>query len=150
MFRKRTETDMQITPPPPTERVTSVLGPGIFWKGNLNGRGGVRIEGAFEGDINLRGLLVVGDAGRVTSKTIRVNVVIVAGALRADEIIAEKLEIRRTGRIWGDVVTASFATEEGSFLRGQIRMEDHIDLGALPAVEDNVSIEEAPAPSNPE
>ena len=58
MFRRRS--DEVIAPsaqPAPTERVTSVLGSGVVWKGNLSGAGGVRIEGAFEGEIALRGLL---------------------------------------------------------------------------------------------
>jgi cytoskeletal protein CcmA (bactofilin family) len=109
------------------ERVTSVLGAGISWKGSLTGSGGVRIEGAFEGEIALRGLLVVGETGRVTCEQLKANVVIVAGAVRGN-ITAEKVEIRATGRVWGDVVTAAFATEEGAFLRGQIRMEEQIDL----------------------
>jgi cytoskeletal protein CcmA (bactofilin family) len=130
VFRRRQEET--ITPsaqPAPTERVTSVLGTGIIWKGNLSGSGGVRIEGAFEGDITLRGLLVVGETGRVTCEHLKANVVIVAGAVRGD-ITCEKLEIRATGRVWGNVITAAFATEEGAFLRGQIRMEEQVDMGA--------------------
>jgi len=41
-------------------------GPGVIWHGAISGSGGVRIEGAFEGEIALRGLLVVGETGRVT------------------------------------------------------------------------------------
>jgi cytoskeletal protein CcmA (bactofilin family) len=128
MFRKREAQPSPPLQPAPVERVTSVLGPGISWKGNLSGSGGVRIEGAFEGDIALRGLLVIGATGRVTCPHLRANVVIVAGAVRGN-ITAEKVEIRSTGRVWGDVVTAAFATEEGAFLRGQIRMEDEVDIG---------------------
>ncbi len=109
-----------------------MLGTGIVWKGNLSGSGGVRIEGAFEGDITLRGLLVVGETGRVTCEHLKANVVIVAGAVRGD-ITCEKLEIRATGRVWGNVVTAAFATEEGAFLRGQIRMEEQVDMAAVSA-----------------
>jgi len=137
MFRRRTEESLTpAAPPAPTERVTSVLGQGIIWKGNMSGSGGVRIEGAFEGEITLRGLLVVGETGRVTCPNLRANVVIIAGAVRGD-ITCEKLEIRATGRVWGNVVTAAFATEEGAFLRGQIRMEEQVDIGAsaLPAGE---------------
>ncbi len=36
-----------------------MIGSGITWKGNLSGSGGVRVEGALEGDVALRGLLVV-------------------------------------------------------------------------------------------
>lgn len=132
MFRRREEEPTRPVQPAPTERVTSVLGSGIHWKGSLSGTGGVRIEGAFEGDIALRGLLVVGAGGRVTCPHLRANVVIIAGAVRGN-ITAEKVEIRTTGRVWGDVVTAAFATEEGAFLRGQIRMEEEVDIGVPPA-----------------
>jgi cytoskeletal protein CcmA (bactofilin family) len=94
----------------------------VVWKGQLSGKGGVRIEGALDGDITLQGLLVVGETGRITCDQLRANVVIVAGAVRGD-IVAEKLEIRSPGRVWGDVVTAAFSTEEGAFLRGQVTME---------------------------
>lgn len=132
MFRRKDESTPQPVQPSPTERVTSVMGSGIVWKGNLSGSGGVRIEGAFEGEIALRGLLVIGTSGRVTCPHLRANVVVIAGAVRGD-ITAEKVEIRSTGRVWGDVVTAAFSTEEGAFLRGQIRMEEEVDIGIMPA-----------------
>lgn len=94
----------------------------------MGGTGGVRIEGAFEGEILLNGLLVIGEQGRVTCEHLRANTVIVAGLLKGN-ITAEKVEIRATGRIWGDVVTAAFTTEEGAFLRGKITMEENVDLG---------------------
>jgi cytoskeletal protein CcmA (bactofilin family) len=109
------------------ERITSVLGAGVIWQGSISGSGGVRIEGSFEGQVTLRGMLVVGETGRVTCEQIRAQTVIVAGAVRGN-IIAQKVEIRATGRIWGDVVTVSFATEEGAFLRGQVTMEDAVEL----------------------
>lgn len=111
----------------PVERVTSVLGQGINWQGNLRGSGGIRIEGTFEGEVAIRGLVVVGETGRVTCDNLQANTVIVAGAVKGN-ITAEKLEIRSTGRVWGDVTVVAFATEEGAFLRGQIRMEESIEL----------------------
>ncbi len=111
----------------PTERVTSVLGPGILWQGNLRGQGGIRIEGTFDGEIAIRGLLVVGETGRVNCEDLRANTVIVAGAVRGN-ITAERIEIRATGRIWGDVTTVAFSTEEGAFLRGQVLMEERVEL----------------------
>jgi cytoskeletal protein CcmA (bactofilin family) len=129
MFRKREEPSLAaLQPQAPIERINSVLGAGINWKGSLSGSGGLRIEGAFDGDIALRGTVVIGEGGRVTCEQIRANTVIVAGMVKGN-ITAEKVEIRSTGRVWGDVVTAAFATEEGAFLRGQIRMEESIDLG---------------------
>jgi cytoskeletal protein CcmA (bactofilin family) len=113
------------------ERVDSVLGSGVAWQGKLSGTGGIRIDGAFDGEIGLRGLVVIGEQGRVTSEHIRAATVIVAGSVKGD-ITAGRVEILRTGRVWGDVVTASFSTEEGAFLRGKITMEEQVDLGLGP------------------
>lgn len=129
MFRKRSSASpaSSAPAPAPAERITSVLGNGISWKGQLGGSGGVRIEGTFEGDIFLRGLVVIGETGKVTCQSLRANTVIVAGAVNGN-ITAEKLEIRSTGRVWGDVVVVAFSTEEGAFLRGQVRMEEKIEM----------------------
>jgi cytoskeletal protein CcmA (bactofilin family) len=143
MFRRSSEPKPLADTQAPPDRVTSVLSSGISWNGTLIGSGGVRIEGSFEGDIALRGLLVVGETGRVTCKQLRANVVIVAGAVRGD-ITAEKLEIRNTGRVWGDVVTASFSTEEGAFIRGQVTMEEEVEIGepAVPELSPPETVEE--------
>lgn len=115
------------TPAVSAERVTSVLGQGINWVGQLRGSGGVRIEGTLEGEIGIHGMVVIGETGRVTCLNLKANTVIVAGAVRGN-IVAEKLEIRSTGRVWGDVITGAFSTEEGAFLRGQITMEERVEL----------------------
>jgi cytoskeletal protein CcmA (bactofilin family) len=130
MFKKKDETPSQPEEElsAPAARVTSVLGSGIAWHGAIRGKGGVRVEGAFEGDITLDGMLVVGETGRVTCEHVHAETVIVAGALRGD-VTAKKVEIRKSGRVWGDVITESFSTEEGAFLRGQIQMEESVDLG---------------------
>ena len=143
MFRRTNDTQPLTDLPASTDRVTSVIGPGVVWKGKLSGKGGVRVEGALDGDINLQGLLVVGETGRVTCEMLRANVVVVAGAVRGD-ITAEKLEIRSSGRVWGNVVTAAFSTEEGAFLRGQVTMEEQVEIGGeiSPTVEESEEISE--------
>lgn len=128
MFKKTIPSTPPTSVSAPIERVTSVLGPGILWSGNLGGKGGIRIEGTFEGEINIRGLVVVGETGKVTCQNVRANTVVIAGSLKGN-VTAEKLEIRSTGRVWGDVVTTAFSTEEGAFLRGQVRMEEKVELG---------------------
>lgn len=134
MFKRNTAPTETLQPVQAVERITSVLGSGIVWHGSINGSGGVRIEGAFEGEIALRGMLVVGETGRVTCQNVRANTVIVAGAVRGN-VATQKLEIRASGRVWGDVVTTAFVTEEGAFLRGQIRMEETVELDLGPAPE---------------
>jgi len=137
------------------ERVDSVLGTGLTFQGTLNGIGGVRIEGAFDGDLEVKGLVVIAEQGRVVCEQIRALAVIVAGSVRGN-IEANRVEITASGRVWGDVITTAFATQEGAFLRGQIRMEDELDLGfpetvpLEPEQDEETSQEEDDAEENPE
>ena len=108
-------------------RVSSVLGPGIHWVGDLHGTGGVRIEGTMQGDIVIKGLIVIGETGKVICPELKAETVVVAGTVQGN-ITCQKLEIRSTGRVWGDVVAVSFSSEDGAFLRGQMSMEERVDI----------------------
>lgn len=144
MFRRVISPAVQDTAP--VDRITSVLGPGVIWKGDLRGSGGIRIEGNFEGEITLRGMLVVGESGKVTCENLKANTVIVAGMLKGN-IQAEKLEIRSTGRVWGDVNVVAFSTEEGAFLRGKVTMEERIELALDNPVNESPTIEKSTEPA---
>lgn len=147
MFRRVISPAVQDTAP--VDRITSVLGPGVIWKGDLRGSGGIRIEGNFEGEITLRGMLVVGESGKVTCENLKANTVIVAGMVKGN-IQAEKLEIRSTGRVWGDVTVVAFSTEEGAFLRGKVTMEERIELALDNPVNETLAGEKSTAPVAPQ
>lgn len=131
MFGKKKSTP-DLTSTRPVDRVTSVLGPGISWRGDLRGKGGVRIEGALEGEVAVRGMVIIGETGKVTCEVLKAGTVIVAGSV-SGRIVAEKLEIRATGRVYGDVTIQSISTDEGAFLRGKVTMEEQVDLSDLPS-----------------
>ncbi len=147
MFFQRKKSEASFNVDPVIERVTSVIGSGINWRGDLQGRGGIRIEGTFEGELKIDGLVVVGETGRVTCNLLIAEALIVAGQVRAN-IQTKRLEIRSTGRIWGDVVTTSFSSEDGAFLRGQMRMEEKLELGFQPQTQaEDAAASEASAAS---
>jgi cytoskeletal protein CcmA (bactofilin family) len=148
MFKRREDQPEQNenTFSQPIERITSVIGEGIMVTGRISGEGGVRIEGTFEGEVNLNGLLVIGPTGKVNCKDLQTKSIIVAGAVRGN-ITAKKVDIRETGRVWGDVRTEAISTEEGAFLRGQMIMEedlqiDYFDQIALEEMQNTASIDQ--------
>jgi cytoskeletal protein CcmA (bactofilin family) len=133
-------------------KIETVLGPGISIKGTLTGKGGVRIEGVFEGTINIEGPLVVGEAGKVVSEEIRAPSVVAGGTLQAN-VFADKMQVLRTGRVYGDVTTSNLSTEEGGFLKGSIRMPEEATQPSAPgegkdATPDQAETRPAP-PRNP-
>ncbi|MGB2956592.1 MAG: polymer-forming cytoskeletal protein [Anaerolineales bacterium] len=125
MFKRRDEPAPKLDVVPAQIRVTSILGENTSWKGELTGKGGIRIEGLFEGTIDLEGLIIVDRKGRVESDLIKADTVIIGGSVRSD-IQAKRVEIRSTGRVWGNVTTVLFSTEEGAYLRGEIQMEEEV------------------------
>lgn len=140
LFGKKKPTQ-SMTPSQPVQRVTTILGPGINWKGDLRGKGGVRIEGSLEGEIAVRGLVIIGETGRVNCENVMADTIIVAGIVNG-QIKTEKLEIRSTGRVYGDVTVQSFSTEEGAFLRGQVTMEEKVILSELDSTSDETQPED--------
>ena len=139
MFKRREEPTPKIDVVPVQIRVTSILGESTSWKGELTGKGGIRIEGLFEGTIDLEGLIIVDRKGRVESDLIKADTVIIGGSVRSD-IQAKRVEIRSTGRVWGNVTTVLFSTEEGAYLRGEIQMEEEVleEDKSGPVVSDSV------------
>jgi cytoskeletal protein CcmA (bactofilin family) len=148
MFRRREESIPSPDPTPIQYRVTSILGEGTSWKGEISGRGGIRIEGLFEGKIDLEGIIIIDQKGRVESDLITADTVIIGGSVRSD-IKAHRVEIRSTGKVWGNVTTVRFSTEEGAYLRGKIQMEDEPprqEVKEEPKAESPVERTESPKP----
>jgi cytoskeletal protein CcmA (bactofilin family) len=112
-------------------KIETVLGPGISIQGTITGKGGVRIEGVFEGKIEIEGPLVIGEAGKVVSESIRAPSVVAGGTLQA-KVFAERVQVLRTGRVYGDITTSNLSTEEGGFLKGTIHMPEEEGPAAAP------------------
>lgn len=131
LFSKKKDTPTFI-PDTTKSQVTSVIGPGINWLGDLRGSGGIRIEGTITGEIAISGMVVVGESGKVECEQLKADTVIIAGTVKGN-ITCQKLDIRSSGKVWGDVVTSSFSSEDGAFFRGQMRMEEQVEPVEPPA-----------------
>ena len=127
MFRRKRETQSFTPVVKAQNQIGTVIANGMSWHGDLSGEGGVRIEGSVTGEIVVRGMVVIGETGKVNCETLKAETLIVAGLVQGN-VVCQKLEIRATGRGWGDVVTTSFSSEDGAFLRGTMRMEEKIEI----------------------
>lgn len=115
-------------------KIETVIGANAAFNGTFSARGGVRIDGGFDGAIEVAGPLVIGEGAKVVAE-IKAQAVSVGGMVKGN-IAADKVEILSTGRVYGDLNVAVFSTEEGAYLRGQIRMleeEAAPEAEALPA-----------------
>ena len=106
-------------PPAPTAQQT-FLGRTVVLKGQLTGNEDLLVEGQFEGTITLEDhCLTVGADGQVKAE-IHARQVVILGSLTGNVQAREKIEIRRTGHVVGDLLAAAVAIEEGAYFKGSI------------------------------
>jgi len=98
----------------------TLLGRTVVVQGQLSSGEDLQIEGQFEGNVNLDDhCLTVGTEGRVKAE-IRARQVVILGSVTGNVAAREKIEIRRTGHVVGDLVAGTVAIEEGAYFKGSI------------------------------
>ncbi|MFZ0959433.1 MAG: polymer-forming cytoskeletal protein [Terriglobia bacterium] len=98
----------------------TILGHTVVVKGQLSSGEDLMIEGQFEGNINLDDhCLTVGTEGHVKAE-IHARQVVIQGSVTGNVVAREKIDIRRTGHVVGDLVAATVAIEEGAYFKGSI------------------------------
>ncbi len=98
----------------------TLLGHSMILRGDLTGKEDVLIEGQFEGKLNCpEHCVTIGAKGEVKAQ-VHARQVIIHGSVTGNISAGERLEIRRTGRLVGDVVAAGIAIEDGAFFKGSV------------------------------
>lgn len=115
----------------------TVIGANCTIEGTLSSTGNVRIDGTFTGTLDITGNVLVGETARINADIDAKNISI-AGAVRGN-VTGNRVQLLRTGRIWGDINANALTTEEGAFIDGKITMKGHQANNPQP-------VEEAPTP----
>lgn len=105
----------------PEPRSNTVIAKDLTVTGKLNGEGVVQIEGTVEGEVNLKGYVIVTPTGKVKGP-VEADVIRVAGQVEGNLISHDHVQLERTGTINGDVTTVSFVIENGGRLNGRTTM----------------------------
>ena len=108
-----------VTPQQPVGFET-VLGTNSTLEGHLRSSANVRLDGTFTGTLEIGGNVLVGETAQINADINAKNISI-AGAVRGN-VSGKKVQLLRTGRIWGDIRATALTTEEGAFIDGKITM----------------------------
>ena len=96
------------------------IGKSVVVKGEISGSEDLYVDGEVRGSIELRDHgLTVGPNGKVDANVIAREIV-VHGTLNGNVQAADKIEIRKTGSILGDLSTARIIIEDGAYFKGSI------------------------------
>jgi len=100
----------------------TLIGAGTELNGMLKSEAGVRIEGSYQGDIECKGDIVIGEGG-VAKCNITARDVTIAGKLYGDVHTRGKLIITATGQLHGNSHAAILNVHPGGILNGTSKME---------------------------
>jgi cytoskeletal protein CcmA (bactofilin family) len=110
------------------------IGRGIEVIGDIAFADRLQVDGKTVGKLTSEsGTLIIGESGHVEAQ-VDVGVCVVHGSVHGNLIARSKLEIRRTGRVHGDVVTPVLLVEEGAVFNGAIRMSQEAGARLLEEV----------------
>jgi len=107
---------------PSSQNHSTVLGGSLALKGELSGKEDLLIEGQFEGSVDVpEHCLTVGPQGRVKAD-VRARQVVVHGAVEGKVTARDKIDLRKSGNVIGDLVSATVSIEEGAYFKGSIEI----------------------------
>jgi len=101
----------------------TVIGSNTSFEGSFVSSGNVRMDGQFAGSMEISGNILVGESADIHAD-INARNISIAGTVRGN-IAGNKVQLLRTGRIWGDISASALTTEEGAFIDGKITMVGH-------------------------
>jgi cytoskeletal protein CcmA (bactofilin family) len=94
------------------------LGTDVEFKGSLKFKDQLRINGRFEGELSSSGTVHVGPQGDVKAE-IAVGNAVVEGAVDGNITATERVELRSTARMMGDITASKLVVEEGVVFVGR-------------------------------
>lgn len=110
--------DLPDLPEPPS---STVVASGTSVIGTMKGEGIIQVEGVVEGEIDLKGAVIVTPTGLVKGP-VTADVIRIAGRVEGVVSARDHLFIEKTGSLQGDFTTVSLVVEDGGRLNGTASM----------------------------
>lgn len=116
--------------------INSIIGEGTRFRGDLDLRGLLRIDGDFEGNIRTEGRVLVGKGGRARC-LIEADTVVVGGIVKGDIKASTKVVLLSTCIMMGNIRSPRIIVEEGVLMHGHCTVsEDTSILASAPSGEE--------------
>ena len=101
---------------------TSILGPTLYFKGDLSAEEDLLIQGRVEGSITHTQRLTVGAQGTVKAN-IRAQLIVIEGTVDGDLTADKSVVVKETAKVLGNIYSPSVSILEGAAFSGSIDMD---------------------------
>jgi len=115
--------------------LTAFIDEGSEIEGKYSFSGTVMINGRFRGEIVSSDSLIIGEKG-VVNAAVRAGIVLISGEVVGNVCASERVELRGTARVCGDVEAPIVVVEEGVLFDGHCRMTKARSADDAPATRD--------------
>jgi cytoskeletal protein CcmA (bactofilin family) len=106
------------------------IGKSVVIKGDLSGSEDLYVDGQVEGSISLKtNSLTVGPNGQVKAN-VEAKGVVVQGKLEGNVQASDRVELRKSAIVTGDISTQRISIEEGAYLKGKIDIQGKAEAKA--------------------
>ncbi|NLA23902.1 MAG: polymer-forming cytoskeletal protein [Bacteroidales bacterium] len=99
----------------------NIVGNGTTIKGDIISMGDMRIDGMLQGNLEVKGRLIIGETGRIIGD-INCKSSEVCGNIEGKIVVSELLTIKTSAKIMGDIITSKLAIEPGAVFSGTCNM----------------------------
>ncbi|WP_240956045.1 polymer-forming cytoskeletal protein [Wenzhouxiangella sp. XN79A] len=104
-------------------RAAATIGPSIRINGDLAGEEDLIVEGRITGTVELKSnTLTIGAQGQVEAR-VYAHTILVEGTVNGDLYASERISIRQSARIEGNIYAPRISLEDGARFRGAIDMD---------------------------
>lgn len=104
-----------------TVELSTMIGKGSKFKGELYVDGGIRVDGEIEGKLEAKGFVAIGVSGKANADIIAQEC-LVSGKVKGDISVKEVLELDKTANVNGDVVAKTLMIHSGAKFNGTSTM----------------------------
>jgi cytoskeletal protein CcmA (bactofilin family) len=107
------------------------IGKSVVIKGELSGSEDLYVDGQVEGSISLKNnSLTVGPHGQVKA-SVEAKGIVVQGKLEGNVLASDRVDLRKSAIVNGDISTQRISIEEGAFLKGKVDISGKAEKAAV-------------------
>ncbi len=103
--------------------VETVIGENVVIEGKINSQTSIRIDGKVIGEVFCAGNITIGEKG-IVEADISSHELLIAGSVDGNVKASERLEIKSTGTLTGEIKTKTFIIDEGGTFLGKSNMSE--------------------------
>lgn len=113
-------------PAPDDAIINSIIGKGAKFRGDIQVRGLLRVDGDFTGSVQTKGKVLIGRHGRAECD-IEARIVVVGGMVHGNITASEKVVLLATALVIGSIQAPRLTAEEGVLVDGQLMINSDSD-----------------------